>query len=222
MNKGQQFWKDMWIEGRIPFHLQAVNPDLTNHWPKMNMKPSASVLVPLCGKSLDLMWLYQQGYKVIGIEMSEIAVLQFAEEQQLIFDKEIVGSAIRYFIDSMELWVGDIFEIPQPLIQPVDAIYDRAALIALPDHLRFPYVNKCLGWLKSTGAILLKTKVYPQDEMQGPPFSVSEAEVADLFKGLSEINTVVRSFHQCGPTDPLYGRGLKDFEDVVWIMRRSK
>lgn len=220
MNKGQQFWVDLWDEGRTYFHKDEVHPDLIKYWPGLNLKPDATILVPLCGKSLDMLWLSQQGFKVIGIELSEQAVKQFAQEHQLHFKQEIIGQVKHYFTDSLSIWVGDIFALENSLIAPVDAIYDRAALIALPGTLRSVYVDSCLKWLKPEGAILLKTLSYNQEQMEGPPYSVSDEEVAQLYKKrCSEIKRLKHSDRLHDSQDHLFQRGLDRITDSVWLIR---
>lgn len=221
MNKGKQFWHNMWRDGHIPFHLAEVNPDLIQYWSKMSLHSKATVLVPLCGKSLDMVWLCNQGYRVIGIELSDIAVTQLAEEHKLCFEKEKIGNAFRYFMDSMEIWVADLFELPQSVIPPVDAVYDRAALIALPQNLRSTYVNKCLDWLVSGGKIFLKSKVYNQNDMQGPPFSVPDHEIFELYKQCGEFNKLVEVTRPCHRDHPLHDRGLKEVTDVLWMITKK-
>lgn len=220
MNKGQQFWLDMWRHGDIPFHKYIVNTDLMVYWPQMNLARGATVLVPLCGKSLDMMWLYHQGFKVIGIELSELAVQQFAEEQQLFFKTEVRGNAVRYFIDSLEIWVSDFFDLECPGVDAVDAIYDRASLIALPESLRLGYVEKCLSWLKPDGGLFLITMHYDEHVMQGPPFSITDKEVFKLYFSCKEVNQLKTIVGGCHPQEPLYQKGLREVTHSVWIMKR--
>jgi thiopurine S-methyltransferase len=187
VNKGIQFWLDLWQQGRIPFHKNEVHPDLITFWPSLQLKPKSTVLVPLCGKSRDILWFMQQGYHVVGIELCEQAVVQFFHEHQLSFTIENHKNCKKYLTDYLDLWVGDIFTIDKSLIPPVDAIYDRAALIALPQKIRSRYTALCLNWLKPQGVILLKTLSYDQNSMQGPPYSVSPEEVVQLYTASTTI-----------------------------------
>ncbi len=222
MNKGQQFWADLWREGRTSFHREEVNQDLISYWPDLNRAPGSTVLVPLCGKSLDMLWLSQQGFKVVGIELSEEAVIQFSTEHQLQFRKETRGEVHHYYTDSISLWVGDIFALDSSFIAPADTIYDRAALIALPAKLRPMYVDTCLKWLKPQGVILLKTLSYNQEELEGPPFSVSDEEVTSLYKKqCSEIKCLKVSERSQDPDDVLFQRGLRAIKDSVWCIRKA-
>lgn len=220
MNKGKQFWTELWLNGRTSFHKEEVNPDLIKYWSELNLAPDATVLVPLCGKSLDLLWLSQQGYKVIGIELCEQAVLQFANEHQLVFQQRDFGSVKNYYNDLFSIWVADIFNLNASFIPSVDAIYDRAALIALPDKLRPAYVTTCFEWLKPSGSILLKTMSYNQDEMDGPPYSVTDEEIANLYKSCDAIRCIKSTSNTRDSSDPLFARGVKMINDKVWFIRK--
>lgn len=219
MNKGKQFWAELWQNDRISFHKQQVNSDLIRYWPELNLAPGATVLVPLCGKSLDMLWLAEQGHNVIGIELCEQAVLQFASEHQLVFQQRDFGQVKNYCTGSLSLWIADIFDFDTSLIPPIDAIYDRAALIALSDKLRPAYVRTCLKWLKPEGCILLKTMSYNQSEMEGPPYSVSDEDVADLYMGCNELHCLKDTSNARDSSDPLFARGVKMINDKVWLLR---
>lgn len=212
----------MWHEGRTYFHKDSVHPDLMTYWPLLNNSSNATVLVPLCGKSLDMLWLAQQGAQVIGIELCEEAVRQFANEHQLSFQRHITDRAVHYHTASISIWVTDIFTLMPSLIPSVDAIYDRAALIALPEKLRIPYVDRCLQWLKPQGTVLLKTLSYDQSKMEGPPFSVSEEEVTRYYKEqCSEITRVKTSVRVKDSDEFLFERGLEQIKDSVWTIRKK-
>ncbi|WP_019215855.1 thiopurine S-methyltransferase [Legionella tunisiensis] len=219
MNTGQQFWLNLWREGKTIFHRTEVNTDLNTRWAGLQLPAAATVLVPLCGKSLDMLWLMEQGFQVVGIELSEQAVLQFSEENRLTLVKEIHSQAIKYTSQSLTIWVADIFSFNTAFIVPADAIYDRAALIALPENLRPQYVRICLRWLKAKGKILLKTMYYDESDMQGPPFSVSDAEIRQLYSNCQTIQCVRETNRQVDEQDPLYARGLREVADKVWYLQ---
>lgn len=192
MSKGIDFWVDAWEKGRIPFHRNDVHPDLITFWPGLEIRPKSTILVPLCGKSRDMIWFLQQNYQVVGIELSEQAVLSFFQEQQMLFTVEIYPSAKKYCANSLSIWVGDIFSLQDELIPLVDAIYDRAALVALPQQLRPAYVRLCLNWLRPGGSIFLKSLSYTMNAIQGPPYSVSAAEVMQLYSANAMVHCVQR------------------------------
>lgn len=219
MNSGKQFWLDLWYEGRTSFHKDIVNADLKTYYSSLELPAAATVLVPLCGKSLDMLWLVEQGAHVIGIELSELAVLQFASENHLNMTKKACGAAINYSTGSISIWVADIFTFPAAFIDQVDAIYDRAALIALPPKLRTIYVQSCLQWLKKDGKIFLKTMSYDQMQMEGPPFSVTDSEVQMLYRGCHTPQCINETTRQINEDDPLYARGLRGSTDHIWLIQ---
>lgn len=185
MNKGKQFWLNLWEEGSLLFHQAQVNADLPSYWPSLKVRSNSKILVPLCGKSLDLLWLVQQGYQVTGIELSETAVLQFFKENNLSFSDKTSLGLKHYQAAELSIWVGDIFAMDATFFSPFDAIYDRAALVALPASLRPAYAQLCWQWLKPQGSIFLKTLSYKQELYSGPPYSVSATEVAGLYTDAS-------------------------------------
>jgi thiopurine S-methyltransferase len=174
------FWQQRWREGQIGFHLQEVNPLLRMYWPLLRLPQGARVLVPLCGKSRDLAWLAAQGYQVIGVELSSLAVNAFFEEQRLCPVQQAHGQHSGHYVDGIEIWCGDFFDLHPSQVGQVDAIYDRAALIALPEAMRGRYVQQLLALAGAVPQLLI-TLDYPQDKMAGPPFAVSTQEVTRLY-----------------------------------------
>ena len=177
--KDPEFWHNKWAANQIGFHLDDVNPLLIKYWPKTSPTSSDSVFVPLCGKSEDLVWLATKHQDVQGVELSNIAVRAFfAEHFYTPMVISINGQHELFEFDELSIYVGDYFTAP---IKPVDIVYDRAALIALPAKMRDEYVACLKTRLKPGARILLVTLDYPQDEMMGPPFSVPESEVQRHF-----------------------------------------
>ncbi len=174
------FWQQRWREGQIGFHLQEVNPLLSMYWPVLGLPKGARVLVPLCGKSRDLVWLAEQGYQVIGVELSNLAVDAFFQEQHLIPVQKSHGQHSGHYVDGIEIWCGDFFAMQPSQVGHIDAIYDRAALIALPQSMRERYVQQLLELAGKVPQLLI-TLDYPQDQMAGPPFAVSPQEVERLY-----------------------------------------
>jgi thiopurine S-methyltransferase len=178
-----QFWRERWQNGEIGFHQAQVNVDLRVLWPRLHCPPAAPVFVPLCGKSPDMVWLRAQGHKVIGIELSELAVASFFAEQKLQPHREAAGPLQRWSAPGYELYVGDFFDLGAEPLAAVQALYDRAALIALPAPLRERYARHLSATLPGGCKMLLLTMDYPQEQMAGPPFAVAESEVRSLFGG---------------------------------------
>lgn len=174
------FWHDKWEKNQIGFHEANPNPLLTQQIAALNLKDGARLFLPLCGKTLDIAWLLSQGYRVIGAELSEQAIVQLFEELQVSPEIEKTDSFIRYSAENIDILVGDIFDLSRDDIGPVDAIYDRAALVALPHDMRLRYTAH-LRALTETAPQLLITFTYDQTQAKGPPFSISEEEVIDHY-----------------------------------------
>lgn len=131
-----EFWYKKWDSNQIGFHQAEANPYLQRYWPELAIAPSARVLVPLCGKSLDLLWLAGQGHQVLGVELAEKAVEEFFSEHQLQPQISEQGAFKVYRTVAFELWCGDFFALTAEDVAGCTALYDRAALIALPDAMR--------------------------------------------------------------------------------------
>jgi thiopurine S-methyltransferase len=175
-----EFWHQRWASDQIGFHLKDTNPYLQTFWPQLSIAPGAGVLVPLCGKSLDLAWLAGQGYRVRGIELSEKAVEDFFAEHQLQARVSESGSFKVYAAGQVELWCGDFFNLTAQDVESCVALYDRAALIALPPPMRQRYVEHLHEILPEGCQGLLITLDYDQSKIEGPPFSVPDDEVQRL------------------------------------------
>ncbi len=177
--KDPEFWHNKWAANQIGFHLEDVNPLLINYWPATNPQMNDKVFVPLCGKSEDLIWLACKHEDVQGVELSNIAVRSFfAEHFYTPMVMPIGGQHELFQFDELSIYVGDYFTAP---IKPVDIVYDRAALVALPEEMRDEYVARLKSLLNPGGRILLISLDYAQEEMAGPPFSVPEQEIRRHF-----------------------------------------
>ena len=175
-----EFWHDRWNRNQIGFHLEEVNPYLQRHWPALDLAQGGRVLVPLCGKSLDLSWLASTGYEVMGIELSQTAVECFFTEQQVTPQVRQQGAFTVYEAGPVTIWCGDFFALGAADVADCVGIYDRAAIIALPPEMREAYAQHLSRILPKGCKGLLITLDYEQSEMKGPPFSVPDAEVQRL------------------------------------------
>ena len=186
------FWLQRWQEGRIGFHRSEVMPLLQKHWPALDVPRGARVLVPLCGKTLDMPWLASQELKVRGVELAPLAIGQFFAEQKLQPQERNAAYGTHYIAGDIEIIRADIFRLDQSLLAECGAIYDRAALIALPPPMRERYAREVYDRLPAGCRGLLITLEYPQAEMEGPPFSVEEREVHRLFGERWDIGLLER------------------------------
>ena len=176
-----KFWQERWARNQIGFHLPEVNPYLQRHWAQLALAQGAQVLVPLCGKSLDLMWLASHGLRVLGVELSEQAVKAFFSEQNLVPRITRRGVFSVYQADLIEVWCGDFFALDAEAVADCAALYDRAALIALPPLMRAQYAEHLHQLLRPGCQGLLITVDYDQTQKAGPPFAVTDDEVKVLF-----------------------------------------
>jgi thiopurine S-methyltransferase len=186
------FWHQRWREGRIGFHQDKPTPLLLKHWPALGIAPGAQVFVPLAGKSLDLAWLASQGYRVLGVELSQLAVEQFFAEHGLAPTLRTSRHGTHYEAGGIELVCGDAFGLDGEALAGCDAVFDRAALIALPPDLRRRYVHDLHARLPAGCRGLLVTLEYPPGEKEGPPFTVPEAEVRALYGRDWEVEVLER------------------------------
>jgi len=175
------FWHERWQNRQIGFHQDDINPYLVRYWPELKLETAGRVLVPLCGKSRDLIWLLDQGHSVVGIEVSPIAVEAFFAENDMTATVTREAHFSRWTFDNLELLCGDFFALDRPDIGEIAAVYDRAALIALPPDMRPRYASQLTDLAGDSTPGLLVTLEYDQAEMDGPPFSVTDTEVAQLF-----------------------------------------
>ncbi|MBY0417406.1 MAG: thiopurine S-methyltransferase [Pararheinheimera sp.] len=181
-----EFWHNCWQQQRIGFHQHEIQPLLPVVFSQLNWDPSKVIFAPLCGKSLDLWWLAEQG-KVIGAELSELACQQFYQQQEQPFSVLAQGDFQCFSHPAVDIWQGDYFGLTPELLGGIGLIYDRAALIALPSQMRIDYVQQLKRLCTAPVSLLLLSLEYPQEEMSGPPFSVTELEVRQLFDFAASI-----------------------------------
>jgi len=174
------FWHERWQNGQIGFHRDDVNPYLIRFWPKMDTHRNSHVLVPCCGKSHDLVWLAEQGCRVTGLELSSLAVEEFFETNGLDAEVEEIEGGRRHSAGSIRIYEGDMFNIGLSGMGAVDHVYDRGALIAMPPDMRDQY-SALVHTLAPDASTLLVTLDYPPEEMNGPPFPLTEREVGKRF-----------------------------------------
>ncbi|TDT44272.1 thiopurine S-methyltransferase [Halospina denitrificans] len=170
-----QFWHNIWTERKIGFHRSDVHPMLTRHWSGI-ARSSAAVLVPLCGKTLDMAWLAEQGHRVVGVELDERAVSEYFQERQTTPSEQTRTDGLEErHADGVSIVVGDFFRFRPE--EPFELFYDRAALVALPEAMRRNYLRFLASLIVEGGQGLLITFEYPEDCMNGPPFSIPRDEV---------------------------------------------
>jgi thiopurine S-methyltransferase len=169
-----------------------VHPLLARWWPRLALPNEARVYVPLCGKSLDMVWLAERGHTVVGSELSPIAIRDFFAGRGLEPTQADVTGFRGHAAGPFEILEGDALGLTPELLGPLAAAYDRAALVALPPDLRRPYAESLARLLPSGAKALLIAFEYPQEMKGGPPFSVEAAEIHELFEPAFRIEQVER------------------------------
>ena len=215
------FWQARWTSNEIGFHLNQVNPWLVKFWPNLDLPASSKVLVPLCGKSLDLCWLRERGHQVLGVELSRKAVEAFFSEQELAHTIEEQGGFSRYRATDLELWCGDFFALRASDVADCLAVYDRAALIALPGEMRERYAAHLDSILPAACSGLLLTLEYPQQQMDGPPFAVLEDEVRERFGACWQIELLQRA-DVLQENARFAERGVLSLHEVVYRLQKHR
>lgn len=216
----EAFWQARWAQGQIGFHLQEVNPYLQQHWPSLSIAPGSQVLVPLCGKSLDMAWLAGQGLRVLGVELAERAVEDFFAEQGLQPEVEQQGVLRLYRAAGVEIYCGDFFNVQAEHVAGCTALYDRAALIALPETMRARYVEHLAAILPGNCRGLLVSLEYAQEEMSGPPFSVSQAEIDARLSPYWQIELLARH-DVLNENWRFLQRGLSRLHESIYRLQRG-
>lgn len=183
-----EFWIERWKQKQIGFHQDEINAHLQDFWPGLRIPEASRVFVPLCGKSSDMLWLRAQGYEVLGIELSPIAVEEFFTESQLEPVVTQKGDFQRWETDGLVVLCGDFFKLKADDLANCSGVFDRASLIALPPQMRPDYVRQMISIMPKDVHMLLVTMEYLQEEMQGPPFSVHEEEVRQHYQQNYEVS----------------------------------
>jgi len=207
------FWHRKWANNDIGFHEGAVNPLLVKHFSSLGLERGDRVFLPLCGKTLDIHWLLSNDYRVVGAELSKLAVEQLFDELGVEPVVSACGPSRRYSAPNLDVFVGDIFDVSRELLGPVDAIYDRAALVALPEAMRGRYTAHLMDITAKAPQLLICFE-YDQSLMAGPPFSLAGAEVARHYRATYEV-TLLDGVDIAGRF-----KGKIPATESVWLLKR--
>ncbi|MGE0267128.1 MAG: thiopurine S-methyltransferase [Candidatus Omnitrophota bacterium] len=208
-----KFWHEKWETNDIAFHANEVNPALLKHFKNLSLSKGNRVFLPLCGKTLDITWLLRNGYRVAGAELSRMAVEQLFTGLGLEPDISVVGGMTLYRAENIDIFVGDIFQLSGTMLGPVDAVYDRAALVALPEEMRGRYTKHLKTITDKTPQLLLSFE-YDQTLMDGPPFSVSNDEIHEHYNGSYHL-TFMESTNIPGGL-----KGKCPARENVWLLKK--
>ena len=222
------FWLERWDNNQTGFHQQQVNPYLVyfygNKGPAVEQREKLKVFVPLAGKSMDMLWLSQNSYKVFAVECSDRAVKDFFEDNALNYKHASKDQHALYQSSDLpsliEIFQGDFFKLQQQDLDDITDIFDRASLVALPVEMRQDYAKKMAELQRPGVRTLLVTLTFDPEEMNGPPFSVSEEEVNDLYSENFTIQKLLVK-NVIEEETGLKKRGLTALDETVYKLVRK-
>jgi thiopurine S-methyltransferase len=188
----KEYWLERWEREDTGFHQDEINPYLREYWHELHLAKNSEVFVPMSGKSRDMLWLRDQGSSVLGVELSAHAAEAFFLESGQTPQHTPGEPFDRSEANGITILCGDFFNVTKDDLRNVSGVYDRGSLIALPPEMRRRYANHLMNCLPQGTQILLLTFDYPQDEMEGPPFAVSQDEVEALYHEHAKISLLAR------------------------------
>ena len=214
-----EFWQERWRTAQIGFHQSAVDRHLQAYWPTLKLAANSPVFVPLCGKSLDVLWLREQGHAVSGVELSPVALEAFCMEHGIPARRRSLGDFEVYEAEGFRLLCGDFFKLTPELLGAESAVYDRASLISWTPALRASYVEHMTALTRPGTQTLLIAVEYPQAQMSGPPFPVTGDDIHRLYADHHSIEVLGR--HEILHREPrLKARGLTELSEVCYRLTR--
>ncbi|HEX8611514.1 MAG TPA: thiopurine S-methyltransferase [Telluria sp.] len=206
------FWNRKWETNEIGFHESRVNPLLVKYFSELSLFKGSRVFLHLCGKTLDIGWLLARGYHVAGIELSQIAVDRLFADLAITPAITREDELVRYKADNIDIFVGDVFALSAQTLGPVDAVYDRAAFVALGGVVRTRYAAHLIA-ITAMAPQLLITYAYDQSLMQGPPFSIPDEEVSHTYGDTYDLTLLERA-------DVMGGfKGRFPAAENVWLLK---
>lgn len=209
------FWHQKWARGEISFHQKDINPFLLKYLEKLNLPKGSRIFLPLCGKTRDFSFLLADGCHVVGAELSELAVKELFKELCLNPEITLIGDLIRYSAQDIDVFVGDIFDVSAEYLGHISAIYDRAALVALPVEIRAQYTSHLMNITKSAPQLLI-TFEYDQKLMDGPPFSLTESEIKHHYGSKYQLKVLESNFVLGGL------KGKNNLTETAWLLQKNQ
>lgn len=214
------FWLERWEQNQIGFHQDSFNNHLQAFWGQLGVAAGSQIFVPLCGKSRDLLWLQAQGYRVLGVELSPVAVRDFFAENRLEPTVTTQGKLQRWEADGLVILLGDFFDLSAQDLACCGGVFDRASLIALPPAMRHRYAQHLRQVLPAECPTLLITLEYDQQQMQGPPFAVHEDEVRALYGQAFAVSNIF-TVDVLDESPSFRQRGLTALDEKVYLLQEK-
>jgi thiopurine S-methyltransferase len=210
----REFWLNKWQSKEIGFHQLSANPLLVQYFGELCVQQGSRVFLPLCGKSLDIAWLLANGYRVAGAELSDIAIDELFHELGIVPQIGDAGKLKHYHGANIDMFVGDVFDLGAAVLGPIDAIYDRAALVALPDNMRSRYANHLIDITHAARQFVICFE-YDQTLMPGPPFSIDAREVERLYSEAYRLSCIASVDVDGGL------KGVCPARESVWLLQNK-
>lgn len=188
-------WRQGWRANETAFHLEYVHPLLIRFWPTLGLNHDDRVFVPLCGKSLDLMWLHDLGHDIVGVELSPIAIRQFFKDSCVHPKRSHLKELTCWTHERLTMYCGDFFELTRDEMTGVRAVYDRAALSALPENMREYYIAHLHAIIPDDCRVLLLTIEDIDDDETVSDATAASAEIANLYAGYFSVEMIYAEYH---------------------------
>merc|ERR1712071_145075 len=196
-------WDGKWKANKSPRHKNEINDFLATHFSHVTkIKNPARILVPLCGKAVDMKWMYDSGHSVVGIEGVEEPIIQFFTEQNLEYRKEMVGNCPCYSTEDgrLKIFQSDLLLIDPEVVGKFDGVWDRGSLVAIYQEDREKYAELLKKLLAESFSYLIATMVYDQSQFPGPPRSVPVEEITKMFGDKCNVQVLEEVNRNADPT----------------------
>lgn len=213
------YWLQRWQVGNIGFHATEVNDQLKEIWPYLQIPQNTTVFAPLSGKSLDLVWLRQQGHPVVGVEISELACRQFFSDQHIAPEIAQTENFRVFKADGYTLYCGDFFEFSRNYLPENTCVFDRASLVAFPPEMRHSYAQKMDELMTNNATMLLISLRYSKDHMDGPPFSLETEDIRSLYSHSFQIQPL-KSVNRIDMMEKFKERGLTEIWEETYKLTK--
>jgi len=215
----KQYWLNKWQQNDIKFNQDETNVYLQRYYSKLNLNKSDRIFVPLCGKSIDMLWLLQKSHLVVGVEFSPIACQSFFKDNSLPYQVKTLGPFTTYYNAAITLYCGNFFELTPGLIGNIKAVYDRAGFISLPPSNRAEYVEHLVTLIPAGARIIMTTIEYDQQQLDGPPYSTSFDNIKQLYGPHFHIEQLEHKPYEV--PEHLRAKGLQTADYAVYLMTKT-
>jgi len=214
----KEYWFAKWKHNDIKFNQDEVNVYLQHYYSKLNLKECDPVFIPLCGKSIDMLWLLQKNHPIVGVELSPIACQSFFEENNLPYQLKTHNHFTIYYNSAITLYCGDFFELTKNLTGNIKAVYDRGGFIALPPKIQNRYVEHMITLLPAGSKVLMNTLDYDQQKAVGPPYSSPFATIKRLYEPHFNVDRLEHKPYDV--PEHLKAKGLQTAVHEVYLMTK--